>query len=154
MIKAVERQTSVFACAGGDLQHDFEVVVTAFGGSENRLSVRALATDFLSSDRWEEESPFLRRILNDAEAKVIAHEGFTKAFVHGITSFAGPDCRLSMLANDAETSLALKQMIAAFLGAPVGKELRILCRKTRLDVQTNNSTNCIRCKAVESLQLF
>ena len=66
------------------------------------------------------------RVLTEATEKIHAHEGFVAGLLCGVSDFAGPECHLLMLPNDAATSLALKRSIAAFLGVPMGKELRIL----------------------------
>ena len=79
-----------------------------------------------SSDRWDDERPFLRSILDKTEQYLAAHDGFTKAFLHGMTPFAGERCRLSMLTNDKHTALGLKQKIAAYLGVPLGNDLCII----------------------------
>ena len=129
MLKAVELNPEVLVCARGGLQHDFDVVMAAFGSEEN--PARRLANNWLSSDQWDAERPFLQCILNEAEQYLEAQDGFTKAFVHGMTAFAGASCRLSMLANDKHTSLALKQKIAAYAGVPVGKDLRIIRQAVR-----------------------
>ena len=125
MLKAVELNAEALVCARGGLQHDFDVVMAAFGSSKE-YRVRGLAKNLLSSDRWDAERPFLRHILNEAEQYLEAHDGFSKALVHGMTAFPGASCHLSMLANDKPTSLALKQKIAAYLGVPVGKDLSII----------------------------
>jgi len=127
MLKAVELNPEAFVCGCGGLQHDYDVVIAAFGNAH----APHLEDNLRHSDRWDEERPFLRCILNEAEQYLEAHDGFTKAFVHGMTAFAGESCRLSMLANDKHTSLALKQKIAAYAGVPVGKDLCIVRQAVR-----------------------
>ena len=108
MLKAVELEAEVLVCARGGLQHDFDVVMAAFGSEE--CPTRRLANNLLLSDQWDAERPFLRRILNQAEQYLEAHDGFTKAFVHGMTAFAGASCRLSKLGNDKHTCCRCLQM--------------------------------------------
>ena len=89
------------------------------------------------------ESPerirFLHTVLEKAEEKVEAHEGFTEAFVYGMTANAGSGCHLPILVRDKETSVALKQHIADFLGVPkTSKELENL----RQVISNLDSFNC------------
>jgi len=120
MMKAIQSKSARFLAAHGSLRHDFELAVTAFGCLDYGEST---ASDYLKYGR---DCTFFRRVLKETEEKVNAHEGLVAGLLCGMTDSAGSDCFLSMLANDAETSLALKQTIAAFLGIPVGTELRIL----------------------------
>ena len=120
MTKAVQSNALRFNEAHVSLRHDFELAVTAFGCESWRNLV---ASGYLQDDR---NRNFLRRVLNDAQEKVYAHERFVAGLLFGMSNSAGPGCRLRMIANDAETSLALKRTIASFLGVPMGKELSIL----------------------------
>ena len=120
MMKAVQSKSARFLAAHGSLRHDFELAVTAFGCADYGESN---ASEYLEDDR---DFSFFRRFLKEVEEKVNAHEGLVAGLLCGMTDSAGSDCLLPMLANDAETSLALKQTIAAFLGVSVGTELRIL----------------------------
>ena len=120
MMKAVQINGSLVSFSQGSLRRDFDLALTAFGS--------AAYGDWAVDDCWEDDRNFFHRVLNEAKEKVNAHEGFVTGLLCGMSVFAGPDCRLSVLANDAPTSLALKRMIAAFLGVPMGKELRILRR--------------------------
>jgi len=107
MLKAVKCNAHALVCARGGLQRDFDVIMAAFDSKNEHAE--NFAWDLKSSDRWDAERPFLRRILDEAEQYLAAHDGFTKAFLHGMTPFAGESCRLSMLINDKHTALGLKQ---------------------------------------------
>ena len=59
-----------------------------------------------------------------------AHDNFFKGLLCGMSFNAGSSCRLIMLEQGAETSLALKKRIAEFVGVPTGTKLRLLRRVT------------------------
>jgi len=124
MMKAVQANCCTFNACHGRLRRDFDLAVTAFSCAT--YGQRLFEFYWWNDDRNAAESDFLRGILNKAEEKVNAHEGFVAGLLCGMSKYAGPDCRLPMLANDAETSLALQRMIAVLLDVPMGKDLRIL----------------------------
>jgi len=74
------------------------------------------------------EARFWNGILNTAVDKINAHEGFTQAFAYGLLNTAENDSPLAILANDQETSLALKRMVHEFRGVTKTNDLPLLRR--------------------------
>jgi len=121
MLSAVEIDANLFKYACG-LNRDFDLTILAYGSGQGPELVNRLLDD---ANR-EEELSFLRQVWAEAEAKLEAHDGFTKGLLCGMSGYAGSECHLAMLAHGLETSFALKQLIADFAGVPRGKQLRRL----------------------------
>lgn len=128
MTKAVKVDPFSILCAAGCLRHDYDLSVLAYSRLSHML---------------EEEDPlriaFLRTVLKRTQGQLQGFEGFTKAIVFGMTDFAGPDCRLPLLLGDQETSLALKQEIADFLGVPKTREELQMLRRV------SENLGCLNC---------
>jgi hypothetical protein len=63
------------------------------------------------------------------DKKLAEHNGFVKGLLLcGMSAHAGPECLLSALAMDEETSFAMKKLFSEYLGVPIGKDLRLLRR--------------------------
>ena len=111
----------------GRLYENFDLAVAAFG-SENEG--RKVAEKWL--DLWCDwqvvQLNSLIGVLSDATKKINEHEGFVAGLLCGMSDHAGVDCHLRILAKGKDFSLALKQMVASFLGIPIGKELGTLRR--------------------------
>jgi hypothetical protein len=123
MMKAVLINADHFLCACGELRRDFDLAVTAFS-CKNKA--RQIVDHCLNDFEDLEEVNFLRRVLSDASEKINAHEGFVAGLLFGMSGFAGPDCRLALLARDMETSVALKRTVASYLGIPLSKDVPTL----------------------------
>ena len=107
MMKALAIDAALFLAAVGDLRHDFEFAVTAF-------SCQDKGRDVIAGACYLNDRSFMPRVLTEATEKIHAHEGFVAGLLCGVSDFAGPECHLLMLLNDAATSLALKRSIAVF----------------------------------------
>ena len=76
-----------------------------------------------------DEILFLREIVfQSAKDKIEAYDGFTKGFLPGFLPRAGTNSALSMLETGEETSIALRKMIASYLGVPPGSDVPMLRR--------------------------
>ena len=115
MMQAVLQNGRVFSFALGDLRRDFDLAVLAVGGKNSVSFPRYRATN--------DDKAFFREVLAKSLEKVQAHENFTRGFLFGMSGNPGPDCSLSILATGVETSLALKKLIASFVGVPTGQDL-------------------------------
>ena len=122
MLSAVGIDAKLFKYACGGLNRDFDLTILAYGSDEGPDFVNRLLDD----DNREEKLSFLQQVWAEAEAKLEAHDGFTRGLLCGMSHYAGSECHLPMLAHGSETSLALKQLIADFAGVPRGKQLRRL----------------------------
>jgi len=130
MSKVVDIDQYLGLSAAGALRQDYDFAVSVYS-TENAF--------YLLEHESPERIRFLHTVLEKAEAKIDAHEGFTEAFVYGMTANAGSGCHLPMLVRDKETSVALKQHIADFLGVPkTSKELE----KLRRVITNLDSFNC------------
>ena len=115
MMQAVFENGSVFRYALGDLRRDFDLAVAAFGGKN--------AVSFPWYEATNDDKAFSRKVLAKSLEKVQAHESFTQGFLFGMSGNPGPDCSVSILGTGVETSLALKKLIACFVGVPTGQDL-------------------------------
>jgi len=115
MMQAVLQNGRVFSFALGDLRRDFDLAVLAVGG-KNSVS-------FPWYQATNDDKAFFHEVLAKSLEKVQAHENFTQSFIFGMSCNPGPDCSLSILATGVETALALKKLIASFVGVPTGQDL-------------------------------
>jgi len=115
MMQAVYENGGVFRYALGDLRRDFDLAVAAFGGKN--------AVSFPWYEATDDDKAFSRKVLAKSLEKVQAHESFTRGFLCGMCGCPGPNCSLSILGTGVETSLALKKLIACFVGVPTGQDL-------------------------------
>ena len=115
MMQAVTENGKVLQFARGGLRRDFDLAMVAFGGKNSVSFPVYRATN--------DDKAFFRKVLAKSLEKVTAHKRFTDDFLFGMSKNPGPDCSLSILATGQETSLALKKLIASFVGVPTGEEL-------------------------------
>ena len=127
MTQAVKINSFVFTEAAGGLRRDIDLALVACGGAGgSRLVKENHLFDNMGKNAYNDELNFLQTVFLNAKSKVTDHDGFTKGFLLGMSNHAGRDCNLSMLANGAETSLALKKKIAEYVGVANGKQLHML----------------------------
>uniref|UniRef100_A0A7S3P3V4 DUF4116 domain-containing protein n=1 Tax=Amphora coffeiformis TaxID=265554 RepID=A0A7S3P3V4_9STRA len=119
MREAVEINGLVLRHAGSLLRHDLELVVRAVASNRNALCSLI---------------PFsFAQVQQHVKGKLDLHRTFLTDFLRGIaisTPRLPPSMRsqLPLLDRGVETSQAFKQLIAEFLGVPVGAELVLLRR--------------------------
>jgi len=131
MLQALALNPNVFKHAAGNLQKDFDVVVTAVAhwGNQNLTNTNAevLAYRFVTERFWDREfMAFVGIARERIERELLAHENFTKNFLPGVTFGGGGVCSLPLLNQGAETEESFKKRIASYLDVPTGKRLRLL----------------------------
>ena len=126
MLQAIEvRPENLLCAATKELRRDFDLVVAASSGHDSDFT-KDLLYEYLDED--DDNFEILRNIRKQAEEKVGAYDGITKALNFGMSDHCGPDCPLQMLVIDAATTVGFKKKIAEFLGMPSSKaasELRL-----------------------------
>jgi len=123
MIEAVTKTSYLLSKANGPLRRDFDVAIAVFG---EVYFARDYVTECLDDDEDGIEKVFWDGFYMTAVDKINAYEGFTQAFAYGLMVNAGNDSPLAMLANDQETSLALKKLVFEFRGVPKASDLPLL----------------------------
>lgn len=126
MIRAVDANGRVLRFATAEIRNDLPTVVRALASHAEALAAGMSVTR--------------QTVLQYVKDKLDLHTTFVDEFLRGIavpTPHISPSRRsqLPMLDRGVETSQAFKQLIAAFLGVPVGEELRIVrtCHKHLLN---------------------
>jgi len=144
MTQAVELNGRVLRYASRELlrsEESLNLVVRAVANHPGALCTSAHAggaasmMDFLRNEQANNQRflPSVDSVLRHTEAKLELHQQFVQEFLRGICILThdaryAPARRspLRMLDRGVETSTALKQLIAEFLGVPIGRELRNL----------------------------
>ena len=119
MLQAVERNGRVLRFAQMQEQHNMELVIRAIANTPDAIVSSRIPVDVL-----------LRHI----QERLDLHQLFVRDFLRGIAIVPSPllfthhprRCLLPLLNRGLETSQALKQLIADFLGVPRGADLRWL----------------------------
>lgn len=125
MLQVVEKNATLLRESSAQLAHDFEMALVAFGGSSAKS--RDLAGLYDINDR--DDIQFITEFAKEVREKVRSHENFVKRILCGMsTGKSVTICRLPLLDQGQETSLAYKKLLAEYLGIPIGKELRLLRR--------------------------
>jgi len=116
MMKAVEQNPVVFCHASVDLQKDFDLAVLAFASS------RYFVAGYLAGSHYSGQQDFIRNLHIKIQEKLKTYDAFFKTILCGSSShFASEPCALGLLKEQA-----CKMIIAEYLDAPIGKELRLL----------------------------
>lgn len=128
MLEAIQLNPNIFHAAHEDLRNDFDVFLTAFGGTPGKHP-------YITSDTWRRLrrggiAEFVPRI----EVELQKHETFVKTLLCGMSQHAGDASSTSLaLLNQGETtSLSYKRLIAAYLDVPTGKRLGMLHNASRI----------------------
>ncbi|KAL7573183.1 hypothetical protein ACA910_018843 [Epithemia clementina (nom. ined.)] len=120
--------------------------VPALRDSSMELAVRALANHAQALHRSSGCRLTRDQVATHVQAKLALQATFVQDFLRGIAIVRYPHLppaqrsTLSMLDRGVETSQAFKQLIAEFLGVPIGVELRIL-RKASVNLVASPSTS-------------
>jgi hypothetical protein len=119
MTEAVDINGFVLRYAAPELRRDLNLVVRAVASNRNSLGPSIPIT--------------LAQVRTHVESKLELHRSFLNDFLRGIavsTPHLPPPIRsqLPLLDRGVETSQAFKQLVAQFLGVPVGAELTLLRR--------------------------
>jgi len=107
-----------------DLTQDYDVavaMVTHADGLGVLLGVM-WCDGYCYRDQWK----FLRTMKIEATAQIQAYlyKGFTEGYLRGfLQSCPGSKCRLSMIDNDPEFSIALRKSIADYVGVPHSRQI-------------------------------
>lgn len=128
MLQAVQKNSLTLLCASSALKRDCDVVMAAFGAANS--SAVSLATrvfpDGSGATTWKD-------LLKPGLLGLMEHEKFLHSLLASLApSTAGTveACPLQLLVSGSETTLALKNLIAEYLGTPTGPAL-VLLRQTR-----------------------
>ena len=128
MLRAVDENGWVIRYAGREIREDMTLLIRAIANTGTAMSSLARVLHV------EGHAQRLReQVTNHVQSKLDLHKLFVGEFLRGIAIVRPhvPPARrspLAMLDRGVETSQALKQLIAEFLGVPVQEELGLLRR--------------------------
>jgi len=110
----LELNPYLFQFASKDLQEDFKRSVQVFASS----------ADFVE-DYMRRDSEFVKGLQSKVREKLRVHEIFVNTVLCGIMS-QNQDYTLTKLNQGEATSLSYKTLLAEYVGAPMGRQLRLL----------------------------
>ena len=117
MTKVLELDPMLILCAADELQTDFDLALISIGNSKQAYEYYA-----------ERHIKFLGEFLDAVNQKLILYESYVHLVLGGIMQ---PQCYLSKLGQDNETTMSFKKSIAAYLDVPFGQKLRWLRHSAR-----------------------
>jgi serine/threonine protein kinase len=101
------------------------------GSWQDPLTVGVGTASYAAPEQVNGDLVYLQSFLNTAQEKLNLRDVFIKSLLFGMSEFScGLECKLLLLNQGKETSLAPKQLIGEYLGVPLGKEVRLLRRAT------------------------
>lgn len=124
MLRAVASDSRTFVLGTPRLQADFTVAAAAFGGTSRAHDLVAALLQRGDLD----DAKFVTRLLRRTRSRVGLHDEFVRGSLCGMSAPPGSRNLLTMLEHDAETSTALKMLIAEYAGVPTGPKLHTLRR--------------------------
>lgn len=127
MLQVVGLRPSLFKTAFGRLRNDFDLALIFFSGEES------LVQEEVCRSRRERNTHAVDAFRFELSARLNAHRIFCTTVLPAMSLARSndPHCTLAVLNQGADTSLGYKQLIAEFLGVPVGKQLGLLRQASR-----------------------
>jgi len=124
MTQAVNKNGRLAHGAAGALRRDFDFAMLSYG-KEGAREALCVELDGWNAHTSNDRKALLQTVLAEAERLVEVHHSFTEGFLYEISDHSeNPTCPLPVLSRyDHESSTALKQNIAEFLGVPTGEYL-------------------------------
>jgi hypothetical protein len=135
MLKVVAKKAILIKEAAGErLKNDFDLALVAFSGTENGGCELAGTFDIHDKDQFQ----FITKFAKDVRKRLQLHDSFVQllcamTFANSKNSVKrskrttpSQKCRLFMLNQGKETSIAYRKLLAEFLDVPRGEQLKML----------------------------